>query len=253
VAFGEQSERRAAAGKAGAANVARPKRRSIGWRRVADAPSRLTHSCSGMSAAPALPAAARRPPCPPGGSLAVCPPTRDAVSGRSVIQLRLRDRALVVRLVPDGCDYTATVDGAPHRVVRVAGTSTEAAGVTVDELTLEIDGRPCCAVVARARARVLVALAGQVYEFETGEATGRAHEGAGSGTVTAPMPGKIVAVLVEPGQAVEVGAPVVVLEAMKMESTLAAEVAGRVDAVRVAPGALVAAGDVLVEIAPRDA
>ena len=52
---------------------------------------------------------------------------------------------------------------------------------------------------------------------------------------------------------VEVGQALVVLEAMKMESTLAAEVAGRVDAVRVAPGALVAAGDVLVEIAPRAA
>ena len=49
---------------------------------------------------------------------------------------------------------------------------------------------------------------------------------------------------------VEVGQALVVLEAMKMESTLAAEVAGRVTSVRATAGASVAAGDLLVEIAP---
>ena len=64
------------------------------------------------------------------------------------------------------------------------------------------------------------------------------------------MPGKVVAVLVAEGDVVEVGQALVVLEAMKMESTLAAEVAGRVRAVRAVAGALVTAGDLLVEIEP---
>ena len=49
---------------------------------------------------------------------------------------------------------------------------------------------------------------------------------------------------------VEVGQALVVLEAMKMESTLAGEVAGRVTSVRAVAGATVAAGDLLVEITP---
>jgi len=47
-----------------------------------------------------------------------------------------------------------------------------------------------------------------------------------------------------------VGQALVVLEAMKMESTLAAEVAGRVTSVPAVAGASVAAGDLLVEIGP---
>lgn len=168
------------------------------------------------------------------------------------ITLRLRGRALVVRLAPEGDGWAAVIDGTSHRVhAVVAGGGAPVAGATVDELGLEIDGRRYHAVVARTRDRVQVALAGRVYEFETGDPAGGARAGgAGSGSVTAPMPGKIVAVLVRPGQMVDVGTPLVVLEAMKMESTLAAEVAGRVDAVPAVAGALVAAGDLLVEITP---
>ncbi len=127
---------------------------------------------------------------------------------------------------------------------------TRAGGATVEELALEVDGRPHRALVARIRDRVLVAVAGRVWTFESGEEARGAHAAAGSGAVTAPMPGKVVAVLVAEGDVVEVGQALVVLEAMKMESTLAAEVAGRVTAVRATAGASVAAGDLLVEIAP---
>jgi acetyl-CoA/propionyl-CoA carboxylase biotin carboxyl carrier protein len=64
------------------------------------------------------------------------------------------------------------------------------------------------------------------------------------------MQGTIVKVLVEVGAAVEVGQPVVVLEAMKMENQIQAEVAGTVSQVKVAPGDTVGAGDVVVVIAP---
>lgn len=73
-------------------------------------------------------------------------------------------------------------------------------------------------------------------------------KGRGASSVTAPIPGKVVAVTVEPGDEVEPGRPLVVLEAMKMENELTAEVAGRVAAVRVAPGDTVEAGAVLVEL-----
>jgi acetyl/propionyl-CoA carboxylase alpha subunit len=70
----------------------------------------------------------------------------------------------------------------------------------------------------------------------------------GDGTVTAPMPGKIVAVPVKEGQTVEERTLLVVLEAMKMEHRIEAPVAGTVRQIAVAPGALVAAGERLVTI-----
>ena len=48
------------------------------------------------------------------------------------------------------------------------------------------------------------------------------------GQLTAPMPGKIIDVLVRTGDMVDAGAPLMVLEAMKMEHTIAAPAAGTV-------------------------
>jgi pyruvate carboxylase subunit B len=71
---------------------------------------------------------------------------------------------------------------------------------------------------------------------------------AGAGAVLAIMPGKIVRVLVEPGQQVEEGSPVCVLEAMKMENELRARQGGTVRVVHVEPGDDVEKDQVLIEI-----
>lgn len=76
---------------------------------------------------------------------------------------------------------------------------------------------------------------------------GQAAGGAGSGgQVTAPMPGKITRVLVQPGDEVHAGQGIIVVEAMKMENELAAPRDGRVAAVPVSEGDPVDAGAVLV-------
>jgi acetyl-CoA/propionyl-CoA carboxylase biotin carboxyl carrier protein len=72
--------------------------------------------------------------------------------------------------------------------------------------------------------------------------------GAGGGTVSAPMQGTIVKVLVAVGDTVEVGESMLVLEAMKMENHLSAEMAGTVTEVRVGAGDTVGTGDVLLVI-----
>ncbi|CAN0628291.1 Biotin carboxylase / Biotin carboxyl carrier protein [Burkholderia multivorans] len=64
----------------------------------------------------------------------------------------------------------------------------------------------------------------------------------GGGRLTAPMPGKVIAVLVEPGQAVEAGTPLIVMEAMKMEHTIGAPAAGVVAEILYAVGDQVADG-----------
>jgi len=72
--------------------------------------------------------------------------------------------------------------------------------------------------------------------------------GAGSQNVVSPIPGKIVAVLVEPGEEVQEGRPVLIMEAMKMENELRAGCSGTVGEINVAPGENVDGGRVLVTI-----
>jgi propionyl-CoA carboxylase alpha chain len=63
-----------------------------------------------------------------------------------------------------------------------------------------------------------------------------------------PMPGQVLRVVISPGQRVEPGDALVVLEAMKMEQTIKATICGVVDAILVKPGDIVAPGQMLVEI-----
>lgn len=70
----------------------------------------------------------------------------------------------------------------------------------------------------------------------------------GGGSIVAPMPGKIVRVLVSEGDTVEDDQPLVVMEAMKMEHTLRASGAGVVGEVMCAPGELVGDSKVLVKV-----
>ncbi|HEY1633746.1 MAG TPA: acetyl-CoA carboxylase biotin carboxylase subunit [Acidimicrobiales bacterium] len=72
--------------------------------------------------------------------------------------------------------------------------------------------------------------------------------GAGTGTITVPMQGTIVKVLVKEGDEVDVGQAVTVLEAMKMENNINADRAGTVTEIRVAAGDAVGPGDVIAVI-----
>ncbi|MGF6606916.1 3-methylcrotonyl-CoA carboxylase alpha subunit [Paraburkholderia sp. WSM4175] len=75
----------------------------------------------------------------------------------------------------------------------------------------------------------------------------------GEGRLTAPMPGKVIAVLVEPGAVVEKGAPLIVMEAMKMEHTIGAPAAGTVAEVLYAVGDQVTDGAQLLVLEVQQA
>lgn len=72
---------------------------------------------------------------------------------------------------------------------------------------------------------------------------------AGGAPVKAPLAGLICKILVEPGQTVTAGIPVLLLEAMKMETAVSAPVSGTVSALNVEEGDSVAVGDILLTIA----
>ena len=79
-------------------------------------------------------------------------------------------------------------------------------------------------------------------------AAGQAAGGREQSNVVAPMPGTVIRVLVEPGAEVAARQPLVVLEAMKMETPLVSPYAATVRTVHVSEGDRVAGGAVLVEL-----
>jgi biotin carboxyl carrier protein len=121
---------------------------------------------------------------------------------------------------------------------------------------LLIDGRPLTlSVEAIGRGRWAITPKGERWEMEVlDERTRHIRSLAGggdqrraAGVLKAPMPGLVIRVQVQPGEQVAAGAPLVVLEAMKMENELKAGAPGVVKSVRVAPGEAVEKGQVLVE------
>jgi acetyl-CoA/propionyl-CoA carboxylase biotin carboxyl carrier protein len=95
---------------------------------------------------------------------------------------------------------------------------------------------------------------GQSLEFHLApppaveDAVRHAARAEGAAVLTAPMPGRVLAVRRRAGEAVAAHEAVVILEAMKMEHTISAPLAGSVTAVHVEPGDQVQRGDVLAEV-----
>lgn len=139
--------------------------------------------------------------------------------------ITVNGRPFKVEVADDG---SVLVDGIAYEAVLEGETATvggELHTVQVSGLTLAVASAPS------ARAPVVPPVAE-----------------AGAGAVLAIMPGKIIHVLVEPGQQIEEGAPVCVLEAMKMENELRAPKAGRVRAVHIRSGDDVQKDQTLIEI-----
>lgn len=84
--------------------------------------------------------------------------------------------------------------------------------------------------------------------FVGGSGGGQRKQVSGPGDVSTSMPGNVVEVLVKEGDVVKAGQPVLISEAMKMETEIQAPIAGTVKAVHVGKGDRVTPGDVLIEI-----
>jgi biotin carboxyl carrier protein len=154
----------------------------------------------------------------------------------------------------DTASVTVIVKGRP-RVV-------EAAWIDGDTLTL-IDRAAVYAVRFHPRAdgAIDVAIGSRVFEAQVTtlkkgrvqlheSATGRGERAAAAveRSVKAPMPGRVVKLLVAVGDRVAAGQPVIVVEAMKMENELRAPAGGAVTEVRATAGLAVEAGAVLIVI-----
>ncbi|HET9625512.1 MAG TPA: biotin carboxylase N-terminal domain-containing protein [Kofleriaceae bacterium] len=147
------------------------------------------------------------------------------------VAYKLGDADVLLAYRPDGAGVVITIGGKPTRIARF--------GVDGDRLWfVEHAGHRRSARVTRAPGshRVWVLSEGLLFGFAEPPRFAEPGAGAVAGGLTAPMPGKVVKVLVAEGDRVDAHAALVVLEAMKMEHTVRAPAAGVVRAVHVAVG-----------------
>jgi biotin carboxyl carrier protein len=98
-----------------------------------------------------------------------------------------------------------------------------------------------------------VEIGGRTLNVEVRDPRERSRKGAGAGAsgrqnILAPMPGKVIRVLVGNGEAVEAGQGLIVVEAMKMQNEMKSPKAGTVVQVNATEGATVAVGETLLII-----
>src|SRR5258708_442748 len=167
-------------------------------------------------------------------------------------EIELNGRGRTVSIERAGhARYRVTVDGVTALVdARRSGES----GVSLLFPDQAHEGVSVQFAAGQAPGAMLAYLGGRnVAVSVNGRRTGRAAAESGAGAhgeqnVVAPMPGRVLRVLVAAGDEVERRQPVVVVEAMKMENELRSPKSGRVKDVSVTPGTSVEAGRVLVVI-----
>lgn len=154
-----------------------------------------------------------------------------------------REREVDVRVAPDG-RVTVALDGVARPdldVVRVPGGVNLRIADSVYDIS--VGGPPEATQIAAGAARGVAELSSARMRAR---GRGRSLIDAADKDIHAPMPGRVVKVLVEKGQEVEAGDPCVVIEAMKMENELRAPSAGTVAEVLAAEGASVVGQELLV-------
>lgn len=143
-------------------------------------------------------------------------------------------------------NYKITIAGQTYDV-EVGDISTSPVEVSVDGTTYVVEvpdsATPIAPATPSIRAPKTVTPAPQAISRPAVPTTG------GDGVVRSPMPGKIVSVSIAVGDAVTKGQPIMILESMKMENTIASPIDGTVSAVLVAAGDAVQHGQTLAEIA----
>jgi acetyl-CoA/propionyl-CoA carboxylase biotin carboxyl carrier protein len=157
------------------------------------------------------------------------------------------------RWVEEEIDPALLTEAAPAPAPVAQDADADAEGVQLEERTIpvEVDGKRFSVRVwlPEAPAAGDTVAGGGRRGGKVSKPRAAAGGGAGGdGTVSSPMQGTIVKVLVAQGDAVEPGQALLVLEAMKMENHINAEGGGTVKEVRVAAGDTVGTGDVLIVI-----
>jgi acetyl/propionyl-CoA carboxylase alpha subunit len=162
------------------------------------------------------------------------------------LELKIDDVDQPIELLRNGPDCRFRLGDGPERAAQVETPEPGMYSVLLDGLSYDTS-------VEETLTGLVVVVDGHRFEIEVRDprrwTRGSGAAGAeGLQTVLAPMPGKIVRVLIAPGDAVETGQGLIVVEAMKMQNEMKAARAGRVLSVAVKEGTTVSAGQILATI-----
>jgi len=161
---------------------------------------------------------------------------------------------MTYELAIDGRPARLSVEGTSFRYERGEGESAPR------DFSIEPAGQGRFSVLAGARSYEVTLLSsgevsvnGRAFRVEVFDPRGlrsreRGGESQGRQKIVAPMPGRVIRVLVELNQAVDPGQGLIVVEAMKMQNEMKSPQAGRVVEVKTTAGAAVSAGEVLMVI-----
>ena len=162
-----------------------------------------------------------------------------------LLELSSGGETRAIKVTHAGEGFLVTLEGEPQASVQ-AQMADGRLVATLDGLRREVD-------VHVDGNSLLLYRGGERIAFERIDPLHRATGAdAHAGALVAPMPGRIVELLAKPGVPVAKGAPLLVMEAMKMEHTLVAPADGQVRAFLAARGELVDDGAVLVDFAGND-
>ncbi len=156
------------------------------------------------------------------------------------------EKKLTLSSSPD-LKKTAFLEGISHQY--------ELKSIGAQEYLLELDGRLIPFYLACEDAKTHLFIQGETFIIEDQAAARIIRRGSSDDLarmVTPPMPATVIRVLVSEGEQVERSQALMVLSAMKMETTLVAPYHGRVIKINAAPGAQVMPGEILVEIEPDE-
>ncbi|HEU4727330.1 MAG TPA: biotin/lipoyl-containing protein [Kofleriaceae bacterium] len=158
-----------------------------------------------------------------------------------------RDRVVLVEGPgPDGA-FRISVDGVEQQVdARALRPGTWSLVIAGNSYVVDLDRRRTGIAVSVGDSETVLQVEDALHKRLASAAGPRAHSH--GDMIRAPIAGKVVKVLVAVGDQVAPGAPVIVLEAMKMENELVAERGGTVSAIHKAAGQAVDTGDLLAEL-----
>ena len=163
------------------------------------------------------------------------------------LELTEGDRTYAVEVETRDGEIDVTLDG-KKVAARIETTEVE------NDYIAKVDGKSTLVHLEQeTESSIVLTIDGETMEFIRPRASAATEEGPPTGptqvedgVLQSPMPGRIISVQARAGQDVKAGAPVIVMESMKMESVILSDRAGRIAQVLVKPGDVVRRGQVLL-------